>query len=102
MNEAKSEYSITYKNIFVSDISDYGIDIQQDYLNGGPTGNPSNGVIITNITMTNITGTATSSAQDYYILCGQGSCSDFTFNDISITGGTNDSCNFQPSGNFVC
>ncbi|KAL9094638.1 MAG: hypothetical protein Q9165_003198 [Trypethelium subeluteriae] len=93
---------ITYQNISVSNISDYGIDIQQDYLNGGPTGTPSNGVIITNVTMTDIHGTAESSAKDYYILCGSGSCSDFTFNDINITGGTNDSCNFEPKGSFTC
>ncbi|KAK5120236.1 hypothetical protein LTR85_006442 [Meristemomyces frigidus] len=94
--------NITYQNIAVSNISIYGIDIQQDYLNGGPTGNPTNGVIITGVTMTNITGTAEAEAQDYYILCGEGSCSDFTFNDISIMGGTNSSCNVQPVGDFVC
>jgi polygalacturonase len=93
---------ITYKNIAVSAISDYGIDIQQDYLNGGPTGTPTNGVIIKGVMMQNITGTATSKAQDYYILCGSGSCSGFIFNDISITGGKSSSCNFQPSGNFKC
>lgn len=95
-------YSITYQNIQVSNISIYGIDIQQDYLNGGPTGNPTNGVIITNVIMTNITGTAESDAQNYYILCGNGSCSDFTFNDIDIVGGTNSSCNVQPAGKFTC
>jgi len=86
----------------LQNISTYGIDIQQDYLNGGPTGDPSNGAIITGVTMTNITGTVESDAQDYYILCGDGSCSDFVFNDIDITGGTNDSCNFQPTEDFVC
>ncbi|OCL14391.1 glycoside hydrolase family 28 protein [Glonium stellatum] len=93
---------ITYKNIAVTNISIYGIDIQQDYLNGGPTGIPSNGVIITNITMQNIIGTAQKDAQDYYILCGDGSCSDFTFKNIQITGGTNGSCNVNPAGNFNC
>jgi polygalacturonase len=29
---------ITYSNIQLSGITDYGIDVQQDYLNGGPTG----------------------------------------------------------------
>lgn len=28
---------VTYQDITMSGISDYGIDIQQDYLNGGPT-----------------------------------------------------------------
>ncbi|OCK75136.1 glycoside hydrolase family 28 protein [Lepidopterella palustris CBS 459.81] len=93
---------ITYKNIALSNISIYGIDIQQDYLNGGPTGTPSNGVIITNITMENIVGTVQKSAKDYYILCGDSSCSDFTFNDIHITGGMGDSCNVKPAGDFQC
>ncbi|KAH0144173.1 glycoside hydrolase, partial [Aureobasidium melanogenum] len=92
--------NIEYRNIQVSEISIYGIDIQQDYLNGGPTGIPTNGVIIKNITMSNIRGTSQTKARDYYILCGDGSCSDFTFNNIHINGGTNSSCNIEPTGNF--
>ncbi|KAF7289489.1 Polygalacturonase 3 [Mycena chlorophos] len=94
--------NVQYTNIQVSNISVYGIDVQQDYLNGGPTGDPTNGVILTDIIMTNITGTAAKGAQNYYILCGSGSCSDFTFNNIDITGGSDDSCNYTPSGNFKC
>lgn len=91
--------NITYSNIAVSGISIYGIDVQQDYLNGGPTGIPSNGVIITDLTFQNITGTAIAGAEDYYILCGDGSCSDFTFTDVNIVGGTvASSCNYPPSG----
>ncbi|KAK5675681.1 hypothetical protein LTS10_011781 [Elasticomyces elasticus] len=94
--------NVTYSNIYVENISIYGIDIQQDYLNGGPTGDPTDGVIITGVTMTNITGTAESDAKNYYILCGADTCSDFTFEDISIVGGTNSSCNVQPVGDFTC
>ncbi|KAJ6503860.1 glycosyl hydrolases family 28-domain-containing protein [Mycena sanguinolenta] len=95
--------NIKWSNIQLSNISVYGIDVQQDYLNGGPTGTPTNGVIINGITMSNIVGTAASSAQNYYILCGSGSCSNFDFVDVSITGGTDDSCNFTPTqGNFKC
>ncbi|KAJ4304727.1 hypothetical protein N0V90_000254 [Kalmusia sp. IMI 367209] len=94
--------NITYRNIKLQGITTYGIDIQQDYLNGGPTGEPTNGVVITNVTMENISGTVTAKAKDYYILCGDGSCSGFTFNNINITGGTNSSCNFHPEGNFQC
>src|ERR1700730_10475093 len=79
--------NITYSNIAVSNISIYGIDVQQDYLNGGPTGIPSNGVIISNLLFQNLTGTAASSAEDYYVLCGSGSCSNFVFTDVAITGG---------------
>jgi polygalacturonase len=81
----------------MSGITDYGIDIQQDYLNGGPTGSPTNGVTIAGVTFINVKGTVTSSAYDYYILCGSGSCSGFSYSGVSITGGK-ESCNYPSSG----
>jgi polygalacturonase len=84
---------IRYENITLSGITDYGIDIQQDYLNGGPTGEPTNGVKIKDITFVDVTGTM-SDGKDYYILCGDGSCSNFVFENVSITGGSGDSCNY--------
>ncbi|CAG7931584.1 unnamed protein product [Penicillium olsonii] len=91
--------NIVYQNITMSGISDYGIDIQQDYLNGGPTGEPTNGVSITDVTFTDVTGTCTDDAYNYYILCGDDSCSGFTFTDVSITGGgETSSCNYPSSG----
>ncbi|KAF2127872.1 glycoside hydrolase family 28 protein [Dothidotthia symphoricarpi CBS 119687] len=94
---------IIFENIRVENISIYGIDIQQDYLNGGPTGNPTNGVIIQNISIKNVTGTATEKGRDYYILCGSASCSNITINDVDITGGGVESlCNFKTNGNFDC
>ncbi len=89
---------IVYKNIVMSGIADYGIDVQQDYLNGGPTGTPTNGVTIAGVTFSNVTGTVDSSARDYYILCGT-ACSDFTFTDVSVTGGSKaSSCNYPSTG----
>ncbi|KAH6657882.1 endopolygalacturonase [Truncatella angustata] len=86
--------NVTYQNITMSGITDYGIDVQQDYLNGGPTGEPTNGVTIAGISFIDVTGTTTGDdAYDYYILCGDGSCSDFTFSGVSITGG-DESCNY--------
>ena len=91
--------NITYSNIALSGITIYGIDVQQDYLNGGPTGSPSNGVIIENLLFSNVAGTMAPGGTDYYILCGDGSCSNFAFADVSITGGTTAStCNYPPSG----
>lgn len=95
-NTTGSVSNITYRNILMSNISKYGLDIQQDYLNGGPTGEPTNGVNITGIVFENVTGTVQSDAYDYYILCGDGSCSDFSFTDVNITGG-NQSCNYPTS-----
>jgi len=90
---------VTYRNILVSGITSNGIDVQQDYLNGGPTGSPSNGVIIENVLFSQVTGTATTSATDYYILCGAGSCSNITFTGVKIVGGTNpSSCNYPVTG----
>lgn len=91
--------NVTYRNITVSGITIYGIDVQQDYLNGGPTGKPTNGVVISGITFDNVKGTATGDSLDYYILCGSGSCSNFTFTGVSITGGGNaSSCNYPSTG----
>jgi polygalacturonase len=90
--------AITYKNITVSGIGTYGIDVQQDYLNGGPTGTPTNGVSISGVSFMDVTGTANSSAKDYYILCGSDSCSNFSFSGVKITGGTNDTCNYPSTG----
>ncbi|GKT54284.1 polygalacturonase 3 [Colletotrichum tofieldiae] len=91
--------NVTYQNITLTDIDTYGIDVQQDYLNGGPTGQPTNGVKISGIHFIDVTGTATSDAYNYYILCGDGSCSDITFENTKITGGgKGGSCNFPASG----
>lgn len=86
--------NVSYKSIKLSGISTYGIDIQQDYLNGGPTGKPTNGVTISGVSFDDVTGSvSSSSAYDYYILCGSGSCSGITFSGTSITGGKT-SCNY--------
>ncbi|KAJ8059775.1 hypothetical protein OCU04_011408 [Sclerotinia nivalis] len=91
--------NVTYSNIQMSNISNFGIDVQQDYLNGGPTGKPTNGVTISNIAFSGVTGTTTSNAYNYYILCGSGSCSNFKFTDVSISGGGETStCNFPSTG----
>lgn len=92
--------NITYRNIALHNISTYGIDIQQDYLNGGPTGIPTNGVLIQGVTMANVVGTVNGAdAYDYYILCGDGSCSDFEFEDVHIIGGgMGGSCNYPSTG----
>ncbi|KAH7002421.1 putative endopolygalacturonase D [Ilyonectria destructans] len=97
--ETGSVTNITYRNVTMSGITKYGIDVQQDYLNGGPTGEPTNGVTISDITFEDVTGTTTGSAYNYYVLCGSDSCSDFTYTGVSITGGSSGgSCNYPSSG----
>ncbi|SJX62708.1 probable PGU1-Endo-polygalacturonase [Sporisorium reilianum f. sp. reilianum] len=79
--------NVTYSNIQLSGISKYGIDIQQDYLNGRPTGTPTNGVKMTNINIDGVKGSVASDATRVYLLCGQGSCSNWKWSGNSISGG---------------
>ncbi|KAK5115346.1 Polygalacturonase 1 [Meristemomyces frigidus] len=88
---------VTYKNVKLSNISKYGVVIEQDYENGSPTGTPTSGVPITGLTLNGITGTVASGATDVYILCA--SCSSWTWEGVSITGGKkSSSCKGVPSG----
>jgi polygalacturonase len=90
---------VTYSGITMSGISKYGIVIEQDYENGSPTGTPTNGVPITDLTLNGVTGTVDSSAYNVYILCASGSCSDWTWTGVKVTGGkTDSSCENVPSG----
>ncbi|KAH8687765.1 putative endo-polygalacturonase [Tricladium varicosporioides] len=89
----------TYKDITLSNIAKYGIVIEQDYENGSPTGTPTTGVPITDLTISGVTGTVSSSGTNIYILCGSGSCSSWTWTGVSVTGGkTSTACKNVPSG----
>ncbi|KAJ9625015.1 Polygalacturonase 1 [Taxawa tesnikishii (nom. ined.)] len=91
--------NVTYSAITLSNISKYGIVIEQDYENGSPTGTPTTGVPITDLTVSGVTGSVASSATDIYILCGKGSCSDWTWKGNSVTGGKKSTkCSNIPSG----
>ncbi|KAH7351007.1 putative polygalacturonase 2 [Rhexocercosporidium sp. MPI-PUGE-AT-0058] len=94
---------VTYKNIVLSNIAKYGIVIEQDYENGSPTGTPTTGVPITGLTISGITGSVASSASRVYILCGKGSCSNWTWSGVTFTGGkTSTKCLNIPSGGAAC
>ncbi|TVY41645.1 putative endopolygalacturonase D, partial [Lachnellula subtilissima] len=97
-NATGSVTNVTFDNIRLEDIKKYGIDIQQDYLNGGPTGTASNGVLVRGITFRDVTGWVVEGAMDYYVLCGNESCSDFEFEGVSVKGGNNSSCNYPETG----
>lgn len=79
--------NVHYTNVKLSNISKYGIVIEQDYENGGPTGTPTTGVPITNLEVSGVTGSVSSSATEVYILCGKGSCSGWKWSGNSISGG---------------
>lgn len=91
--------NVTYKDITLSGITKYGIVIEQDYENGSPTGTPTTGVPITDLTINGVTGSVSSGATPVYILCGSGSCSNWTWKGVSITGGSKSTkCQNVPSG----
>ncbi|KXS19050.1 glycoside hydrolase family 28 protein [Gonapodya prolifera JEL478] len=77
--------NVLWKDITLNSINNYGIVIQQDYQNGGPTGIPGAGIPISNVTAINVQGTMASGAKNnIYILCA--ACSKFTFSKVGITG----------------
>ncbi|TGO29652.1 hypothetical protein BPAE_0012g00060 [Botrytis paeoniae] len=87
---------VTYKDITLSGITSYGVVVQQDYENGSPTGKPTAGVPITDVTFSGIKGTVSSSATNVYVLCAK--CSGWTW-DVAVTGGkTSSACAGLPSG----
>ena len=88
---------VTYEDITLSGITKYGIIVQQNY--DDTSESPSNGVTITDFVLDNVKGTVESSATDIYIACGDGSCTDWTWTDVDVTGGeTSDDCLNVPSG----
>ncbi|RDW57451.1 hypothetical protein BP6252_13789 [Coleophoma cylindrospora] len=88
---------VTYKDITLDNIAKYGIVIEQDYENGSPTGTPTDGVPITDLTIDTVTGSVASSGVNVYILCA--SCSSWTWSGVDITGGEDSSdCEGVPTG----
>lgn len=99
VDETGSVSDITYSDIKLSGISDYGIVVEQDYKNSGATGSPSNDIKVTGVTFDGITGSVEDDANPIFILCGDGSCSDWTWKGVDITGGeSSDDCKNVPSG----
>ncbi|KXT05753.1 hypothetical protein AC578_1044 [Pseudocercospora eumusae] len=89
--------NVTYSGITLSDITSYGIVIEQDYENGSPTGTPTDGVPITDLTISDVSGTVSDDAEEVLILCA--SCSDWTWSGVSVTGGSASSdCEGVPDG----
>lgn len=89
---------IHYSNINLSNISEYGVVFEQDYKNGGPTGKPTTGVPITHLTANGIHGSVDKDATTVKVLCGDGSCSGWTWEGVDITGGKKGTCTGAPSG----
>lgn len=95
---------VTFKNIKLDDIEKYGIVIEQDYLNGGPTGKPTDGVPITDVKMENVKGTVDKKGYNVKIVCAKGACEDWTWTAVEVSGGKSYAeCQGIPSGlNSLC
>ncbi|XP_060535308.1 polygalacturonase-like [Cylas formicarius] len=96
--------NVVYKNIQMSGITRYIINVQEDYAGGSSTGNPKANIPITGLDISGIT--ATTSGSDcipVYILCASGGCSSWTWGSISYSGSAkaNSCTNYTPSG-FSC
>ncbi|KAJ9413116.1 glycoside hydrolase [Fusarium oxysporum] len=90
---------VTYEDITLRDIDKYGMVFRQDYLNGGPTQQPTKGIPMTGIRIKNVTGTVKPAGKNTFILCAD--CKDWTFTDINITGGqSKEKCVGVPAGAF--
>ncbi|KAK2612480.1 Polygalacturonase 1 [Conoideocrella luteorostrata] len=76
---------VVYDNISLSNITKFGIVIEQDYKNGGPTGTPTSGVPITGVTINKVIGNVNPSGTNVYILCA--SCSDWKWTNNNVAGG---------------
>ncbi|KAB2105726.1 Endopolygalacturonase [Alternaria gaisen] len=89
---------VTYEDITLSEISKYGVLIEQNYDGGDLHGDADTGVPITALTLDNVTGGVSSSGYDVVVTCGKGSCTGWTWTGVDVTGGkTYDKCSDVPS-----
>lgn len=89
---------VTYEDITLSEISKYGVLIEQNYDGGDLHGDADTGVPITALTLDNVTGGVSSSGYDVVVTCGKGSCTGWTWTGVDVTGGkTYDKCSNVPS-----
>ncbi|TPX09371.1 uncharacterized protein E0L32_009415 [Thyridium curvatum] len=86
-NQTGAIKSVTYSNITISGIANYGILIEQNYNNGDLHGQPTAGVPITNLTIQQINGQGgvKSGGTNIAIVCAN--CSNWTWSGVTVTGG---------------
>ncbi|KAJ3350010.1 hypothetical protein HDU83_009951 [Entophlyctis luteolus] len=90
--------NISYTNITLSNITNYGIVVRQDYLNAGPTGIAVSNMPITNVTLTNIQGTVSPNAYSVFVLCATGECTGFNWSNIDVTAKKANCTGVMPTG----
>lgn len=86
---------VTYKEITLSDITDYGIVVEQNY--DDTSKSPTDGITIEDFVLDNVQGSVESSGTNIYIVCGSDSCTDWTWTDVDVSGGkTSSDCENVP------
>ncbi|XP_060534909.1 polygalacturonase-like [Cylas formicarius] len=94
--------NVTYRNITMSDMNNFGITIEQNYQNRAPgstgTAEPKNNVPISDLKMINVTGTVGSKAVPIHIVCAEDGCFDWSWSGVSVTGKKSNDCNYEPQG----
>nr|XP_023030296.1 polygalacturonase-like [Leptinotarsa decemlineata] len=90
--------NITYRNIELIGITNFGINIQQDYANGEGTGTVRDNIPIRNINLSNIHGNMKGrKTRAFYIYCAKDACSDWKWVDMKIENASkSNSCNYSP------
>lgn len=92
---------VTYSDLTMTDISKYGILIEQNYKGGDLKGTATSGVPITGLTLSGIKGkgAVSSSGHNVVVTCGSSSsCTGWKWSDVTVTGGKKyDSCSNVPS-----
>ncbi|BFZ56039.1 hypothetical protein PYCC9005_003081 [Savitreella phatthalungensis] len=75
--------NVKWSNVQINNAK-MGLVIQQDYQNGGSTGNPGGGVPVSNLLATDISGSVTD--QQYHVVCA--SCTNLQVSNVKLSGGT--------------
>ncbi|KAL0583580.1 hypothetical protein ABG067_006499 [Albugo candida] len=91
LNAVGSVSNVKVSDLILMNITDFGIVVRQDYLDAKgnvPKRIPTNGVTITNLTITNIYGTVSPTGQRTLEYCGTTSCSRWNWSNIHIQGGS--------------
>ncbi|ERL93007.1 hypothetical protein D910_10309 [Dendroctonus ponderosae] len=88
---------VTYSNITFNDIEKFGVQIQQNYPRGDAVGN----VPINDLTFIDVGGNVANTGVPVFILCAEGACNNWIWENVQIEGQNENSCNYQPTG-FQC
>ncbi|CAG9760825.1 unnamed protein product [Ceutorhynchus assimilis] len=92
--------NVTYENLDVKDVKNYGIFIEQNYPSHGE---PLDNVPIKNLKILNIWGNVEPNAIAVSVVCAEDGCDNWHWQNIGLKGSKkNNKCNYKPIGTTVC